>query len=86
MHLKRFRAATMDEALRRIGEELGPEAVILHTKSVPLAGAGPLARTVLGSDISTREKRPDCRSSVLYFSISVCLKHLPSFHGISFRK
>ncbi|PWB82190.1 MAG: flagellar biosynthesis protein FlhF [Candidatus Methylomirabilota bacterium] len=44
MHLKRFRAATMDEALRRIGEELGPEAVILHTKSVPLAGAGPLAR------------------------------------------
>ncbi|PWB43969.1 MAG: flagellar biosynthesis protein FlhF [Candidatus Methylomirabilota bacterium] len=37
MHLKRFRAATMDEALRQIGEELGPEAVILHTKSIPLA-------------------------------------------------
>ncbi len=44
MHLKRFRAATMDDALRQIGEELGPEAVILHTKSIPLAGAIPFAK------------------------------------------
>ncbi|CBE68792.1 MAG: flagellar biosynthesis protein FlhF [Candidatus Methylomirabilis oxygeniifera] len=44
MHLKRFRAATMDDALRQIGEELGPEAVILHTKSIPLAGAMPFAK------------------------------------------
>lgn len=35
MHLKRFRAATMDDALRQVGEELGPEAVILHTKNIP---------------------------------------------------
>lgn len=44
MHLKRFRAATMDEALRQIGEELGPEAVILHTKSIPLVGGLPFTR------------------------------------------
>lgn len=44
MHLKRFRAATMDEALRQVGEELGPEAVILHAKSIPLAGAMPFAK------------------------------------------
>lgn len=44
MHLKRFRAATMDEALRRIGEELGPDAVILHTKSIPLVGASPFGQ------------------------------------------
>lgn len=44
MHLKRFLAATMDEALRQVGEELGPEAVILHTKSIPRDGLKPFGK------------------------------------------
>lgn len=44
MHLKRFRAATIDEALRQVRKELGEEAVILHTKSIPFVGASPFAR------------------------------------------
>ncbi|MDD5558335.1 flagellar biosynthesis protein FlhF [Candidatus Methylomirabilis sp.] len=44
MHLKRFRAATMDEALRQVREELGPEAVILHTKSIPRDGLTPFGK------------------------------------------
>jgi len=44
MHLKRFHAATMDEALRLVRQELGPEAVILHTKTVSRGAASALAR------------------------------------------
>ncbi|HLG44468.1 MAG TPA: hypothetical protein VI337_05620, partial [Nitrospirales bacterium] len=39
MHIKRFRAADMREALRAVKEELGPEAVILSTQQVRTGGS-----------------------------------------------
>jgi flagellar biosynthesis protein FlhF len=44
MHLKRFRAATVDEALRKVRQEMGPDAMILHSKTIPWEGALPFAQ------------------------------------------
>lgn len=67
MHIKRFRAPDMREALRAVREELGPEAVILSTQQVRTGGSvfgffGPTmvevtaaVDRVAGGD---REKRP----------------------------
>ena len=40
MNIKTYRAATMQEALRTIKAEFGPDAVILSTKQHP-QGEGP---------------------------------------------
>ena len=44
MRLKRIEAKTVGEAMRRLRQELGDDAVILHTKTVPAAGLTGLLR------------------------------------------
>lgn len=39
MHLKRYSGPSVGDVMRRIREELGPEAVILHTRPAPARGA-----------------------------------------------
>src|SRR6187549_1270048 len=38
MHLKRYKRKTVQEALRAVREDLGPEALVLSTRMVPAAG------------------------------------------------
>jgi flagellar biosynthesis protein FlhF len=38
MRIKRFEATTIQEALRRVKQDLGPEAVILYTKKFKRGG------------------------------------------------
>jgi flagellar biosynthesis protein FlhF len=38
MHLKKYRRPTVKEALRAVREELGPQALVLSTETVPVAG------------------------------------------------
>ena len=38
MHLKRYRAETVQEALRAVREDLGPHAFVLSTRVVPVSG------------------------------------------------
>jgi flagellar biosynthesis protein FlhF len=38
MHLKRYRAETVQEALRAVREDLGPQAFVLSTRVVPVKG------------------------------------------------
>ena len=38
MHLKRYRRATLKEALRAVREELGPDALVLSTREVTATG------------------------------------------------
>src|SRR5215218_8510933 len=38
MHLKRYREKTVQEALRAVREDLGPEALVLSTRMVPAHG------------------------------------------------
>src|SRR5437899_331934 len=38
MYLKRFRSATVRDALRAVREELGPQALVLSTAMVPVPG------------------------------------------------
>ena len=38
MHLKRFRQQTMKDALRAVREDLGPDALVLSTRTVPVPG------------------------------------------------
>lgn len=61
MHLKRFRAPTIGEALRQVREELGEEAVILHTKAIPLVGALPFARRQAVEVVAALDDDPPSR-------------------------
>lgn len=49
MHIKRYQAATMEEVLREVRQELGPEALVLSTRSVRRGGGvfGWLGRSVV---------------------------------------
>jgi flagellar biosynthesis protein FlhF len=38
MHLKRYRRETVQEALRAVREDLGPDALVLSTRTVPVRG------------------------------------------------
>ena len=37
MEIKTYRASTMQEALRLVRSDLGPDAAVLHTREVPLS-------------------------------------------------
>jgi len=45
MHLKRYRRETVQEALRAVREDLGPDALVLSTRTVPMRGL----RGILGA-------------------------------------
>ena len=69
MHLKRFRAATMDDALRQVGEELGPEAVILHTKNIPRDRLKPFGKYLAVEVIAALDDDPPTRVSSPEFRV-----------------
>ncbi len=61
MHIKRFEAPTMPEAIAQIREELGPEALILQTRQVRREGVfGMLARPVV--EVTAAVDRDHARS------------------------
>src|SRR5512143_1577289 len=64
MQIKRFEASDMQEAMRQVKESLGPEAIILSTKTVRRPG-GParkprpsLVEVVAAAEHAVPEKRP----------------------------
>ena len=54
MQIKRFEAEDMQEALRQVKEAMGPEAIILSTKTINL----PSARSGTGNARGWRWLRP----------------------------
>jgi flagellar biosynthesis protein FlhF len=54
MHIRSYRAKTIQEAIELIRGDLGPEAVVLHTREAP---RGLLARWLLGRQIEVTASR-----------------------------
>jgi flagellar biosynthesis protein FlhF len=65
MHLKRYRRATLKDALRAVREELGPEALVLSTREVTATGVRGFMghREVEVTAAAERPMVPDARHS-----------------------
>lgn len=48
----------MDEALRQVGKELGPEAIILHTKRIPIDESRPFAQSNIVEVVAALDDDP----------------------------